>query len=52
MTPKLVQFFKGAQDALGFAGGPVRAPRLALDDGRPRGARRGARRAPGARRRS
>ena len=25
MTPKLVQYFKGAQDALGFAGGPVRA---------------------------
>jgi 4-hydroxy-tetrahydrodipicolinate synthase len=32
MTPKLVQFFKGAQDALGLVGGPVRAPRLALDD--------------------
>ena len=32
MTPKLVQFFKGAQDALGFAGGPVREPRLALDE--------------------
>jgi 4-hydroxy-tetrahydrodipicolinate synthase len=31
MTPKLVQFFKGAQDALGFTGGPVRAPRLELD---------------------
>jgi 4-hydroxy-tetrahydrodipicolinate synthase len=31
MTPKLVQFFKAAQDALGFAGGPVRPPRLALD---------------------
>jgi dihydrodipicolinate synthase/N-acetylneuraminate lyase len=31
MTPKLVQFFKGAQDALGFAGGPVRPPRLELD---------------------
>ena len=31
MTPKLVQYFKGAQDALGFVGGPVRAPRLALD---------------------
>ena len=31
MTPKLVQFFKGAQDRLGFVGGPVRAPRLALD---------------------
>ena len=35
MTPKLVQYFKGAQDALGFRGGPVRAPRLELDaDGR------------------
>jgi 4-hydroxy-tetrahydrodipicolinate synthase len=32
MTPKLVQFFKGAQDRLGFTGGPVRPPRLALDD--------------------
>jgi dihydrodipicolinate synthase/N-acetylneuraminate lyase len=32
MTPKLVQFFKGAQDALGFVGGPVRPPRLALDE--------------------
>ena len=32
MTPKLVQYFKGAQDALGFAGGPVRPPRLALDE--------------------
>ena len=31
MTPKLVQFFKGAQDRLGYAGGPVRAPRLELD---------------------
>jgi 4-hydroxy-tetrahydrodipicolinate synthase len=31
MTPKLVQYFKGAQDRLGFTGGPVRAPRLALD---------------------
>jgi dihydrodipicolinate synthase/N-acetylneuraminate lyase len=31
MTPKLVQFYKGAQDALGFAGGPVREPRLELD---------------------
>ena len=31
MTPKLVQFYKGAQDALGFAGGPVREPRLPLD---------------------
>jgi dihydrodipicolinate synthase/N-acetylneuraminate lyase len=32
MTPKLVQFFKGAQDALGFVGGPVRPPRLPLDE--------------------
>jgi 4-hydroxy-tetrahydrodipicolinate synthase len=32
MTPKLVQFFKGAQDALGFTGGPVREPRLELDE--------------------
>jgi 4-hydroxy-tetrahydrodipicolinate synthase len=32
MTPKLVQHFKAAQDALGFTGGPVRPPRLALDD--------------------
>jgi dihydrodipicolinate synthase/N-acetylneuraminate lyase len=32
MTPKLVQFFKGAQDALGFTGGPTRPPRLALDE--------------------
>jgi dihydrodipicolinate synthase/N-acetylneuraminate lyase len=32
MTPRLVQFFKGAQDALGFTGGPVREPRLELDD--------------------
>jgi dihydrodipicolinate synthase/N-acetylneuraminate lyase len=31
MSPKLVQFFKAAQDALGFSGGPVREPRLALD---------------------
>jgi len=31
MTPKLVQYFKGAQDRLGFTGGPVRAPRLELD---------------------
>jgi dihydrodipicolinate synthase/N-acetylneuraminate lyase len=31
MTPKLVQFFKGAQDALGLTGGPVRPPRLELD---------------------
>jgi dihydrodipicolinate synthase/N-acetylneuraminate lyase len=32
MTPKLVQFYKGAQDALGFTGGPVREPRLELED--------------------
>ncbi len=32
MTPKLVQYYKGAQDALGFAGGPVREPRLELDE--------------------
>jgi dihydrodipicolinate synthase/N-acetylneuraminate lyase len=32
MTPQLVQYFKGAQDALGFAGGPVRPPRLPLDE--------------------
>jgi 4-hydroxy-tetrahydrodipicolinate synthase len=32
MTPKLVQFFKAAQDARGFEGGPCRPPRLALDD--------------------
>jgi dihydrodipicolinate synthase/N-acetylneuraminate lyase len=31
MTPKLVQFFKGAQDALDFTGGSVRPPRLELD---------------------
>ncbi|MEO8689939.1 MAG: dihydrodipicolinate synthase family protein [Solirubrobacteraceae bacterium] len=30
MTPKLVQFFKGAQDAVGRAGGPCRPPRLEL----------------------
>ena len=27
MTPKLVQYFKGAMDAVGLAGGPTRAPR-------------------------
>jgi dihydrodipicolinate synthase/N-acetylneuraminate lyase len=32
MTPKLVQFFKAAQDALGFTGGPTRPPRLPLDE--------------------
>jgi 4-hydroxy-tetrahydrodipicolinate synthase len=30
MTPKLVQYFKAAQDELGFAGGPCREPRLPL----------------------
>jgi 4-hydroxy-tetrahydrodipicolinate synthase len=30
MTPKLVQYFKAAQDRVGFAGGPTRAPRLPL----------------------
>jgi 4-hydroxy-tetrahydrodipicolinate synthase len=30
MTPKLVQYFKAAQDAAGFAGGPARPPRLPL----------------------
>jgi dihydrodipicolinate synthase/N-acetylneuraminate lyase len=30
MTPKLVQFFKAAQDAVGRAGGPCRPPRLEL----------------------
>jgi len=30
MSPKLVQYFKAAQDALGYTGGPVRAPRLPL----------------------
>jgi dihydrodipicolinate synthase/N-acetylneuraminate lyase len=30
MTPKLVQYFKAAQDAVGFRGGPTRAPRLPL----------------------
>jgi hypothetical protein len=30
MTPKLVQYFKAAQDAVGFTGGPTRAPRLPL----------------------
>jgi 4-hydroxy-tetrahydrodipicolinate synthase len=32
MTPKLVQYFKGAMDEVGFVGGPTRAPRLPLDD--------------------
>lgn len=30
MTPKLVQYFKAAQDAIGRPGGPTRAPRLPL----------------------
>jgi 4-hydroxy-tetrahydrodipicolinate synthase len=30
MTPKLVQYFKGAQDEVGFAGGPCREPRMPL----------------------
>ena len=30
MTPKLVQYFKAAQDRVGYAGGPTRAPRLPL----------------------
>jgi 4-hydroxy-tetrahydrodipicolinate synthase len=30
MTPKLVQYFKAAQDAVGLHGGPTRAPRLPL----------------------
>ena len=33
MTPKLVQYFKAGMDAVGFAGGPTRPPRLALDAG-------------------
>jgi 4-hydroxy-tetrahydrodipicolinate synthase len=32
MTPKLVQYFKAAQDAVGLAGGPCREPRLPLTD--------------------
>ena len=32
MTPKLVQYFKAAQDAVGRAGGPCRPPRLDLLD--------------------
>ncbi len=38
MTPKLVQYFKAAQDEAGLAGGPCREPRLPLTDGRARGA--------------
>ncbi len=30
MTPKLVQYFKAAQDEVGLAGGPCREPRLPL----------------------
>ena len=33
MTPKLVQYFKAAQDELGLAGGPCRPPRLPLTEG-------------------
>ena len=33
MTPKLVQYFKAAQDEVGLAGGPCRAPRLPLTRG-------------------
>ncbi len=32
MTPKLVQYFKAAQDAVGRAGGPTRPPRLPLTE--------------------
>jgi 4-hydroxy-tetrahydrodipicolinate synthase len=32
MTPRLVQHFKGAMDAVGLRGGPVRPPRMPLDD--------------------
>jgi 4-hydroxy-tetrahydrodipicolinate synthase len=31
MTPKLVQYYKAAQDAVGLAGGPTRPPRLPLN---------------------
>jgi len=31
MTPKLVQYYKAAQDAVGLNGGPTRAPRLPLN---------------------
>jgi len=33
MTPKLVQYFKAAQDEVGLAGGPCREPRLPLGRG-------------------
>jgi 4-hydroxy-tetrahydrodipicolinate synthase len=32
MTPKLVQYFKAAQAAVGYTGGPTRAPRLPLNE--------------------
>jgi 4-hydroxy-tetrahydrodipicolinate synthase len=32
MTPKLVQYFKAAMDAVGLVGGPTRPPRLPLTD--------------------
>jgi 4-hydroxy-tetrahydrodipicolinate synthase len=32
MTPKLVQYFKAAQDEVGLAGGPTRVPRLPLTE--------------------
>jgi 4-hydroxy-tetrahydrodipicolinate synthase len=32
MTPHLVQYFKGAMDAVGLRGGVSRGPRLALDE--------------------
>jgi 4-hydroxy-tetrahydrodipicolinate synthase len=32
MTPKLVQYFKAAMDAVGYAGGPTRPPRLELTE--------------------
>jgi 4-hydroxy-tetrahydrodipicolinate synthase len=31
MTPKLVQYFKAAMDAVGLAGGPCRPPRMELE---------------------
>jgi dihydrodipicolinate synthase/N-acetylneuraminate lyase len=33
MTPKLVQYFKGALDEIGIGGGPCRPPRLPLTEG-------------------
>jgi 4-hydroxy-tetrahydrodipicolinate synthase len=32
MTPHLVQYFKGAMDAVGLRGGVSRGPRLPLDE--------------------